>query len=390
MDFSKVELDDETKRFWSDVRAFLDVHLTDEVHEREWRTGDGYNVELWEKMGDKGWVMPRWSPAEGGIGATPLHEAILAKELRDRHAPSISHGTTSLVVSAVRQWAGEDVKAEVLPAVARGTVRICLGYTEPDTGSDLANVKTRAVRDGDEWVINGQKMFTTGAQNCQYSFLVARTNPDAAKHKGITMFLVPLASPGVEISAISTLGGERTNFVFYDNVRVPDRYRLGPVDQGWMVLNGPLSAEHGMGGDGEPLETGGMGFSHTLGRVLAKVVAWAGEPGADGRRPIDDPTVRRRLAQVALDIEVSDLAPGPMGRIVSSELLIDDTADLLDLVGPEGLLSREEAGAVGGGWVEYGHRYAQGTATYGGTTDIHRNLIAEHYLGLPRSRPANR
>jgi len=100
--------------------------------------------------------------------------------------------------------------------------------------------------------------------------------------------------------------------------------------------------------------------------------------------------VRRRLAQVALDIEVANLAPGPMGRIVQSELLIQDSADLLDLVGPAGVLSRGEAGAVGGGWVEYGHRYAQGTATYGGTTDIHRNLIAEHYLGLPRSRPANR
>ena len=247
MDFSKVDLDDDTQRFWDDVRDFLDVHLTEEVHEEEWRTGNGYNAGLWAAMGERGWVMPRWSPAEGGIGGTALHEAILTKELRDRHAPSISHGTTSLVVSAVRQWADESVKAEVLPGVAKGTVAFCLGYTEPDAGSDLANVKTRAVRDGDEWIVNGQKMFTTGAQNCQYSFLVARTNPDAAKHKGITMFLIPLTLPGVEISGIYTFSGERTNFVFYDNVRLPDRYRLGPVDQGWMVLNGPLSAEHGMG-----------------------------------------------------------------------------------------------------------------------------------------------
>lgn len=126
----------------------------------------------------------------------------------------------------------------MLPGVARGTVRICLGYTEPDTGSDLANVKTRSTRDSDEWVLTGQKMFTTDAQHCQYSFLVARTNPDAARHWGLTMFLVPLEVAGVEITAIHTLGGERTNFVFYDNVRIGDHYRLGPVDHGWMVLNG--------------------------------------------------------------------------------------------------------------------------------------------------------
>ena len=389
MDFSKLELDEETRQFWDEVRAFLDEHLTEEVHEQEWRTGDGYNVEFWKKLGEKGWVMPHWSPEEGGIGANQLQMAILNKELRGRHAPMITNGTTSLVVGAVRQWATDEVKAEVLPGVAKATVRFCLGYTEPDAGSDLASARTRAIRDGDEWIVNGQKMFTTGAQNCQYAFLVARTNPDAAKHKGITMFLMPLEVPGVEITAIHTLGGERTNFVFFDNVRISDKYRLGPVDQGWMVLNGPLSAEHGMGTGGEPLETGGMGFSHMLARILGKVEDWARQPGPDGRIPLQDPTVRQRLARVALDIEVSDLAPGPMGRIVSSELLIQDAADLLDLVGPLGLLTRDEDEAVGEGWIEYAHRYAQGTATYGGTTDVHRNIIAEHYLGLPRSRPSN-
>src|SRR4051794_31058193 len=366
MDFSKLELDEETKAFWAEVRAFLDEHLTDEVHEREWRTGDGYNVEFWKKLGERGWVMPGWSPEEGGIGANQLQQAILNKELRDRHAPMITNGTTSLVVGAVRQWATDEVKADVLAGVAKATVRLCLGYTEPDAGSDLANARTRAIRDGDEWVVNGQKMFTTGAQNCQYAFLVARTNPDAAKHKGITMFLMPLEVPGVEITPIHTLGGERTNFVFFDNVRISDKYRLGPVDQGWMVLNGPLSAEHGIGSEGEPLETGGMGFASTLGRVLDMVEDWARTPRPDGSLPINDPVVRQRMAQVALDVEVGDIAPGPMGRIVSSELLIRDAAELMDLVGPLGVLTRDEPEAVAEGWVEYAHRYAQGTATYGG------------------------
>ena len=119
-----------------------------------------------------------------------------------------------------------------------------MGYTEPDGGSDIAGAKTRAVRDGDEWVINGQKIFTTGAQYCQYVFLITRTDPALPKHKGLTMFLVPLNSQGIEIQALHTIGDERTNIAYYSDVRVSDRYRIGEVNNGWSVLHGPLDAEH--------------------------------------------------------------------------------------------------------------------------------------------------
>ena len=298
------------------------------------------------------------------------------------------------MTAAVRDWARDDVKAEVLPAAARGEVRMCLGYTEPDTGSDLANVRTRAVRDGDEWVINGQKMFTTGAHNCQYTFLVTRTNPDVPKHKGITMFLVPLDTPGVEIAPVHTLSGERTNMVYYDDVRVADRYRLGAVDDGWRVVTGPLNAEHGMDESGPtPLEESAGENRLYMGvyfEAFERLEEWARAAGdGAGARPADDPPVRRRLARIAANVELARMTPGPMGRIVGVELFIQDAVEMLDLVGPLGLLPPGEEGAVAGGWFEYAHRFAQGTAIYGGTTDVHRNIIAEHFLGMPRSRPSS-
>ncbi len=386
MNFAPLELDEQTAAFRDEVLAFLDEHLTDEVHEEEWRTGAGHNAQFHKALGARGWIVPTWSESEGGAGLTPFQEVILERELAARHVPTITKGTTRLVLSAVVEHASQRLKDEVLPGVASGDICFCLGYTEPDAGSDLAAARTRAVRDGDEWVIDGQKMFTTGAQNCQYAFLVTRTNPDAPKHKGITMFLCPLE--GAEIQAVHTLGGERTNMVFFDGLRISDHYRLGEVDRGWSVLMGPLNAEHGMGDDRGPVieSRGGMYGGATV-DAYAHAVEWARQPDVDGKRPIDDPGVRRRLARVALDLETMSLAPGPMGRIVSSENLIRSARDLIDLLGPAGVLSHDADGAVGGGWIEYSHRFAQGTAIYGGTTDVHRNIIAERMLGLPRSTP---
>ncbi len=133
----------------------------------------------------------------------------------------------------------------MLPGVFSGHVRMCLGYTEPEGGSDVATCKTRALRDGDSWLINGSKMFTTGAHNCQYVFLITNTDPQARKHKSLTMFLVPLDSAGIEIQGIRTVDGDRTNIVYYSDVRIDDKYRLGAVNGGWTVLREPLNVEHG-------------------------------------------------------------------------------------------------------------------------------------------------
>ncbi|HXA34146.1 MAG TPA: acyl-CoA dehydrogenase family protein [Acidimicrobiales bacterium] len=384
MNFAAADLSAEDRQFWLEVHEFMDVHVTERVIEEEYASGAGMNEEVHRALGERGWLMPQWAVEDGGMDASPLQLAILNLELSMHEVPMITAGTTRLVAPAVARWGSDDLKDEVLPGVASGAIRFCLGYTEPDAGSDLAAVKTRAERDGDEWTVNGQKMFTTGAQNCQYCFLLTRTNAEVAKHKGLTMFLMPLASTGIEVTPIYTLGRERTNIVFYDEVRIDDRYRIGEVDRGWEVLNGPLSEEHEMGKMAAYDAAPGGEFTQTLVRSFDAAVAWT----AGGTTNVEDvPSARAALARVAMDIELSGLTSGLMGRVASSELLVRSASSLVDVVGPLALLARGSDGAVGNGIIEYAHRYAQGTATYGGTTNIHRNLIAEQVLGLPRSRP---
>ena len=385
MDFGTIELDAGQLDFWKEVDTFLDEHITDEVREEEERTGSGHNQAVHEEMGRRGWIMPRWSKDEGGADLDPVRARILQLELDRHYLPNVTISTTGMTVAVVRANGNDVLKAKVLPGVASGHTKICLGYTEPDGGSDLAGVRTRATRTEGGWLINGAKMFTTGAHNCQYSMLVTRTDPDAPKHRGITIFLVPLDGPGIEIQPVLTLGGERTNAVFYDNVFIDDDHRLGPVNGGWAVMSAPLDYEHGVkASDGLAEISGGATYGMTLRRLLWHATRWATTERADGTRPIDESLVTMALAEIALDLETIRNAQGPMGRVLSSEKLIQRSAELLDLVGVDALLPKGVDGAIEDGILEWGHRFAQGTAIYGGTTDVARNIVAQHTLGLPR------
>jgi alkylation response protein AidB-like acyl-CoA dehydrogenase len=388
MDFSRVALDASEQGFLDEVRSFMAEHVTEEVHEEERRTGSGFNERVHLALGARGWITPTWPASQGGAGLDPVRARILELEMRRAGVPSITHGTTRLVFAAVEKFGPPELVAELRPGVAAGTVRFCLGYTEPDGGSDIAAARTRAVRDGEEWVINGSKIFTTGAQNCQYTFLITRTDLELPKHRGLTMFLVPLASPGVQIQAIRTYGGERTNIVYYSDVRISDRYRLGGVNDGWSVLHGPLDEEHGVGRDGAASLADlsiGTSFLSVLGRAIDSAVAWAcTTTRADGGRPADDRLVRYRLGTVALHMEAGLVTPGPMGRVKGSDALVRGAAELMDLVGPFSLLSEGSTDADLTGAIDYAHRFAQGTATYGGTVEVFHGIIAQHVLGLPR------
>jgi 3-oxocholest-4-en-26-oyl-CoA dehydrogenase alpha subunit len=402
MDFSPIELDDASARFLDEqVRPFLDEHLPDDVLARERAEGNGFVPEYQRALAGRGWL-PQWlAPAGDEPALDPLQTALLTFAESERIGPLFPvTGSHSLVMSVVGQFGSDALRAEITDGVHRGEVQTCLGYTEPDCGSDAAAIRTRARRDGDEWMITGQKMFSTGAHLCQYVMITARTNPDVPKHQGITMFLMPLDHPGVEVQGIGTLGGERTNFVYLDDVRLADRYRLGGVDQGWPIASGALAAEHGME-DVHGAGPGGTASDAALLDALAATSGWVGVFGAaldaaeewaraaakpDGSRVLDDPAVRLRLAHIALDCAVSQFTPNPHRRVVASDLFIRDVAELVDLTGAAGLLPEGEPGAVADGRLEWAHRFAQGTSIYGGTTDIQRNLIAEHVLGLPRHR----
>jgi alkylation response protein AidB-like acyl-CoA dehydrogenase len=385
VDFSVIELEDDVLDFWHRFRSFLREQASPEFLESAWACGDEHDWAFHRALAGHGWVAPDWPQEIGGGGLGALPSRIIALELWRRGIPDLSRVTTLQIAGAIGPWIDDELRAELYPAIAAGEVLLCQGITEPGSGSDAAAAATRAVRDAGDWVIDGQKMFTTNAQNCAYCFLLTRTDASAPKHAGLTIFLVPLTTPGIRIDPVYTMGDERTNIVSYQRVRVPDRYRVGPVNQGWQVLNSQLDAEHGL--TGSEVVTSGFVFLTTLRRVFAEVAGWAQEAGPDGARPADRAEVRAGLAYLASRIAVAAATPEPLLRVVASDALRDCVDRCLTLVGAAGLLSHGTPGAVGDGLIERVYRAAPATAIYGGTTEVFRNYVAEHLLGLPRQRP---
>ncbi len=369
--------------FRAEVRAFLDEAMTPELEERLYRTGVSYDADFNAQLLERGWFAAGWPEELGGQGRDPLDLLVLGEELGRVDAPTYANGTSTMVAKVLLRAGTEEQQREIVPKVLRGEIIIVLGFSEPESGSDVANAQTRAVRDGDEWIINGSKMFTTNAHIADYVFLLTRTNPDVAKHKGLTTFLVPMKQPGVEVQAVYTLSGERTNITFYNDVRVPDSYRIGEVDGGWRVMTGSLQDEHS------------AGFGSRIARLLEEAEAWAEESGR-----IDEPDVRERLARCATEVEVSLLlqrravwmgeqgivpeAEGPMAKLFSSEAMERAAEDLCEVIGPDALRSYFEPTAPRGGRIEHALRFSLGTTIYAGTSEIQRNIIAQRGLGLPR------
>lgn len=393
MDF---RLGDRSDAFRDEVRAFLAEALTDEVRERMRRTGVRHDWEFHRARVARGWLAPGWPEEMGGQGRDPMEMMALAEELQRADAPTYAVGTTLMVANIIRHVGTERQRQEVLPAALRGEIIIVLGFTEPECGSDVAAVQTRAVRDGDQWVINGQKMFTTNAQEADYAFMLTRTDPDLPKHKGLTTFLVPLRQPGVEIRPILTLSGERTNLTYYTDVRIDDWLRIGEVDGGWDVMGVGLTYERS-GAQG--------GWSISLLEAMerwALTTATDSEGDGDGGRKADDERVRARLGRAAAENEVSTLlarrcawvdaggrlpgVEGSMGKLFASEAITRQAADFVDMLGPDGIRSEGDPTAVEAGAAEYALRFALGTTIYGGTSEVQRNVIAQRGLGLPRPR----
>jgi alkylation response protein AidB-like acyl-CoA dehydrogenase len=290
-----------------------------------------------------------------------------------------------MVARSVEKFGKPELVADVMPKVFSGHVRLCLGYTEPEGGSDIATCKTRAVRDGDSWVINGSKMFTTGAHKCQYVFLITNTDPEARKHKSLTMFLVPLDLPGIEIQGIRTVDGDRTNIVYYSDVRVDDKYRLGDVNGGWTVLREPLNVEHGAvaaAPDGLQDNSIMMHQAGFMATALDKAVVRLAQPDPNGHRPIDDKSVAYRLGRSFARIEAALSASSIFGRVANAQTMRDISPELMDLHGAAAALPFGADGAADDGSAEYSYRFAPLVGIYGGTLEVFRNMIAQHVLGL--------
>lgn len=378
-------LPEAVEAFRSEARAFLARHVTDDVIEEAHRTGTVHHWGLHRAMAAQGWIAAGWPAEWGGQGRSPLEVNALTEEMYLSGAPVDGLGVATLVAHTLLREGTEGQKGEIIPRVLSGEVLVCLGYSEPDAGSDVAACATRAVRDGDDWVVTGQKTFTTLAHESQYVFLLTRTDPEVAKHRGLTMFVVPMDSPGISITPVHTMGGERTNITWYDDVRVPDRYRVGEVDGGWKVMMTALVFERNSAWYGEAV------------RLLAHGLGWARSTGR-----IDEPSVRERLARAAVGNEVANLlgwkaawlastgalpgVEGTMAKLATTEHYQRVADDLIDVLGAEGLRRHGEPGAPADGWIEATYRHCQVTTIYGGTSEVLRGIIAERGLGLPRSR----
>jgi alkylation response protein AidB-like acyl-CoA dehydrogenase len=216
--------------------------------------------------------------------------------------------------------------------------------------------------------------------------LITRTDPALPKHKGLTMFLVPLNSEGIEIQALYTIGDERTNIVYYGDVRVPDRYRIGEVNNGWSVLHGPLDAEHYIGDTASKLDdlSPAGHLAQHLEQSVEAAVRWAKTAPDRGGPVIEDKVFLAGIGRMLVELEAGTCTPGAMGRVKGSDVARLGCEELIDLVGPAATLPYGAEGAIGDGVIEYAHREAQHTATPGGTVEVFRTIIAQHDLGLPR------
>jgi len=387
MDF---ELGEGAERMQREVSAFLDRHFDGAAKERTRATGDGHDWELYRLVAEQGWVSAAWPEDVGGQGRDAYEMLALQWELSKREFPWFGILNNSLIGQTLLALGTDEHRRDVVPRIVNGEIVVALGYSEPAVGSDVASVETRAVRDGDAWVIDGQKMWTTLAHMSQYIFALVRTDPDVARHKGLSVFLVPTDAAGVEIQPVHTMGGERTNAVYLDGVRVPDAARVGEVNGGWSVVRYALGLEQG------------TGFADRMELLVEQAERWARAPGEEGRRPIDEAGVREGLAQAAIHAEVAKLlryrsawvhaegvaepAAGPMAKLFSGEKYTEDATALLELVGAEGVLEHGAPGAPEAGAFAETARGVPVTTIYGGSSEILRSLIAEAGLGLPRSR----
>lgn len=351
---------------------------------------------LVRQVGAAGWTTPEWPAEYGGLGLGQDAAAAVAAELRAHRVPG-RYNPIGLGMAAptILRWGTEEQKLRHLPGLADNTDNWCQLFSEPGAGSDLSSLATRAVRDGSgegaDWIVTGQKVWTSMAHVARYAMLLARTDPAAPKHRGITYFLLDMASPGIEVRPLRQLTGDAEfNEVFLTDVRVPDTARLGPVDEGWTVARTTLMNERNTLAGASGASLGGSGVDALL-RAGAEVGAW------------DDPLLADRMAAVLIDAKLLRA-----GNARSARARVDG-----DGAGPEGSITklfatehnkRMQALAVavaGLGAVAWepgsaaertvrGFLRAQANSIEGGTSEIQRNLIAERILGLPREADPSR
>jgi alkylation response protein AidB-like acyl-CoA dehydrogenase len=341
-------------------------------------------------MAERGWFGFGWPAEAGGRDASLAEQVVLNEEVMYSRAPvTIQIASVMLLGGSILRHGTAEQKAAFLPLIRAGKMHFCLGYSEPEAGSDLASLRTRAERDGEEWVINGQKLWTTGGHLASHVWLATRTDPDATpQHAGITVFLLPMDTPGITVQQHRALSGEISCTVFYDDVRVPDTARVGEVNGGWKVITDALAGERVlMGGIAASLR---RQLDDLLDVVRADPNGMVGPRGSAARARLGEVAVTLQANRALVAAAIGATASGggarleaPMAGVLGGELAEAFGEALLEILGPRGALSGDVPGTPGGGAFEYGLRHSVMYVVGGGTNDIQRGLIARG-LGLPR------
>jgi alkylation response protein AidB-like acyl-CoA dehydrogenase len=385
----QLELTADQEKLQLELRAYFEGLVEEIAGGAESADGGSHYVEYVARLGKDGMLGLGW-PEEYGGKARPLIEQLLFVEESHRVGVPLPLLTLNSVGPTIMALGSDEQKKRFLPGILRGETHFAIGYTEPGAGTDLAGLETKAVRDGDEWVINGQKVFTSVIQYAQYVWLAVRTDPDAPKHKGISVIIVPTDSPGFSWTPLHTMGGEPTSSTFYDDVRVPVDNLVGELNGGWRLITNQLNHERLA-----------ITPSASCQRMIEDTRKWAIETKlADGTRVIDQEWARMAIAKCWAKVEVLRLmnwrAAGAVGaqlppgnssatKVYGTELYLEIYNTLLDVVGQAGGVRDGSPGAQLKGRLEKLYRSVLILTFGGGANEVQRDIIAMAALGMPRS-----
>jgi len=384
----------EQQRFQQEVRAFLEETWPEE--HRGGYAGPGYTDDVYEReaafrrqLARKGWLGISLPTEYGGGGRPPIEQFLLAEEASYFGAP-YSNTAIGYVAPTLLRYGSEEQKRTYIPMITSGKLDFCLGYSEPNAGSDLASLQTRAVREGDSYVINGQKIYTSGAHKAEYCWLAARTDPTVPKHRGISLFIVDMKTPGIAVRPLYTFGDTRTNETFWDNVVIPASSRVGNENEGWYYLTTALDYERF---NGFP-----VGWIRYL---LEQILAYLRTSPLGQQQLRDDPTIEVELGEMAAATEAAYLLrlrllwmteqgivpnqESSVVKVVVTELFQRITVFGTRLMGAFGQLEADSRWAPLQGRFERVRRAALMPTFAGGSNEIQRGIIATRGLGLPRS-----
>ena len=377
--------------FREELKSWLNTELaarpgSDSNPDSEW----AFNLEMRRKLAEKGWLTMAWPEEYGGQSASHMMQVIFAEEMSYNNAPGRDVFGTKMMAPTLMIHGTEDQKQQFLPPVSRGDVQWCQGYSEPESGSDLASLQTRAIEDGDDFVVNGTKVWTSGAHRADHIMVLTRTDPDAPKHRGISFLLCDMNTPGITVNPIINMAGDHSfNMVTFEDVRIPKKNLVGEQNRGWYVGATLLD-----------FERSGVDYSAGAKRTLEELVEFAKTNSKNGVLLANDPVTRNRLSDLAIEVEVSKLISyniawmqgqglvpnkeASMGKVLGTELQQPVSEPGMHMLGMHGQLEPGSKHAPLEGKVEHMYLTDVSQTIQAGTSEIQRNIIATRGLGLPR------